>query len=223
METSTITVGGDATAVAPESSYVCCDSCGADDELKEWIGVDGRMYHSCKPCWFDLHDTYEEIKLDPCSSCSDGEATHRIRQEDGSYLEMCEGCFLLDEQGGCDDCGSDTELTDEYQMEDGEIRNLCENCRPKFMEPLPKRQALQCNDCKATPATQTFLHLDGRKFDLCDSCWQLADHEEDYGVSFGSVPRLRVGGLVTFCACPVVFDDSSRTRCMVCRGILIVG
>ncbi len=230
MEPLSITAGGgevnDLTA-APGSSYVCCDMCGANDELKEWISdeqSDAQVYHYCKVCWFDAEESYAEIKLNRCATCSDGEATHRYLQEDGTYVEVCEGCFLLseeEEQDGCDECGSDTDFTEEYQLEDGEIRNLCENCRPEFLEPLPKRQALECDACKKNPATHTFLHLDSRKFKLCGGCWAVADHTDDYGADFGSVPRIRLNGKNKFCECPVVCNTMIPTRCDLCDGIVV--
>jgi hypothetical protein len=190
MDNLIITVGGGATATAPES-YIVCDSCGADDELKEWVGIDGLTYHSCKPCWFDIQESNEEIHYNRCASCFQGDATHRYLQDDGTYLEVCEGCFLLDET--------------------------------EFLEPPPKRQALQCNDCKKNPATETFNHLDGRTFDLCKYCWQLADHEEDYGADFGSVPNLRKSGPAKFCECPLPCDFTISTRCDLCSGVVLVG
>lgn len=199
MATESITVGGGVgktETAAPESSLMC-DTCGATDELMEWESVNGQTYYYCKVCWFDIQDSYDEIQYNVCGACLGGDATHRLRQEDGSYLEVCEGCFMLDE------------------IE-------CEFSRPEFFEPPPKRQALQCNDCKKNPATQKFNHLDGRKFDLCNYCWQLADHEEDYGADFGSVPNLRKSGPAKFCECPLPCDFTISTRCDLCKGILIV-
>ncbi len=37
-----------------------------------------------------------------------------------------------------------------------------------------------CQDCEKEEATQRFCHLDGRSFYLCHSCWQSADHEDNY-------------------------------------------
>ena len=228
MATMSITAGGggvnDLTA-APGSSCAC-DMCGATDELKEWVNEDnGFLYSYCKVCWFDVNDSYNEIRYNRCATCSDGEATHRYAQEDGTYVEVCEGCFLLsddDEEGGCDECGSETDLTEEYQTEDGTVRNLCENCRPEFLEPLPKRQALECQDCKKKPASKVFVHLDGRKFKLCEYCWQLADHEDDYGADFGSVPNLRTTGPAKLCECPLPCDFLSPTHCELCKGIVVL-
>ncbi len=78
MASLRLTVGGgevnDLTA-APGSSYdMCCDMCGANDELKEWVNDDlpnATVYHYCKVCWFDVEDSYAEIKLNRCATCSD--------------------------------------------------------------------------------------------------------------------------------------------------------
>jgi hypothetical protein len=44
-----------------------------------------------------------------------------------------------------------------------------------------------CQSCIHTQATCRFLHLDGREFFLCDYCFQLADHESDYGEDFETI------------------------------------
>ena len=44
--------------------------------------------------------------------------------------------------------------------------------------------ACNCEDCKQQPATCRFLHLDGREFFLCYTCFYSADHESDYGKDF---------------------------------------
>ena len=113
---------------------------------------------------------------------------------------------------------------DEYEncCTDGLSAHRCEDCDQSDDEPETKRQALECNDCKKKPATVTFTHLDGRNFNLCSYCWQLADHEEDYGAEFGSVPRLRVNGPITFCECPLPCDFISPTRCELCKGVVVV-
>jgi hypothetical protein len=146
--------------------------------------MDGRLYYSCKPCWFDIQDSHEEILYNRCATCSEGDATHRYRQEDGTYLEVCEGCFLLD--------------------------------------PETEEEESSCDDCKTNPATQTFIHLDGRQFDLCVDCHRWADHEEDYGVDFGSLPNVRLHGKAKFCECPLPCDFTTPTRCDLCKGIVIV-
>ena len=169
MATVNITLeggAGESGTAAPESFSVCCDFCGANDELKEWTAVNGNTYHYCKVCWFDIEDSYGEIQ--------------------------------------------------------DAIRNIVDESE-ETEEPSPKRQALQCNDCKKKPATEVFVHLDGRTFDLCTYCWQLADHEEDYGADFGSVPNLRKSGPVKFCECPLPCDFTVSTRCDLCSGVVIVG
>jgi hypothetical protein len=190
---------------------LACDSCGGTDELEEWEGRDGNTYYSCKQCWFDIQETADEIKYNVCGSCELADATHKYTLEDGTVLEVCEGCFLLPEGGGCDECGSDTDFTEEYQTEDGEFRNLCENCRPKE----------KCDCCKKQPPTETFMHRDSRLFQLCADCFTGADHADDYGADFGSVPRIRKNGREKFCECPITCNTMTTTRCDFCYGIVV--
>jgi hypothetical protein len=49
-----------------------------------------------------------------------------------------------------------------------------------------------CQDCEKKDATNRFCHLDGRSFSLCSTCWQSADHEDDY-LAHVEPPRLRDG------------------------------
>ena len=166
----------DLTVACDVTQELACDTCGAMDELKMWIGVDGKTYHSCKPCWFDIQDSYDEIRYNRCATCNS-------YPSDGTVLEVCEGCYLLDAvtetRDSCEECGLVTEVLDDYEMEDGELHRLCNNCIPS--------QSCEC--CTLCAATELFLHLDGRSFRLCSSCFLDADHEEEYGISFGSGPN----------------------------------
>ena len=203
MEPMSFTAGGgevkDLTA-APGSS-LACDSCGATGELTEWESSDAKMYHYCNVCWVDIRDSADELANLTC------------REEDG----RC----------GCDDCGSPTELTSEFWHADGRTLHLCERCYQSaddsedYLEPLPKRQEVQCEDCAERPASETFHHLDGRCFKLCGDCFGMADHEEDYGASFGSVPRLRVSAEAKLCDCPLPCDFVDPTRCELCKGLVV--
>lgn len=162
MATMNITLGGGAgeTGTATPGSFsMCCDFCGANDELKEWNAVNGNTYHYCKVCWFDIEDSHGEIQ-------------DAIRHMVG-------------------------------EPEDSEEENE---------EPASKRQALECEDCKNRPATDRFVHLDGRTFDLCSYCFQLADHEEDYGLDFKT----------HLCECPLPCDFVSPTHCELCKGVIVI-
>lgn len=198
MASLSITAGGgevkDLTA-APGSSCVC-DVCGADNELTDWAGVDGNVYWYCKVCWFDVCDTIDEL-----------EALKNLPES---------------EIAGCYDCGSPTAFTEEH-TKDGRSVHLCENCNHSDdeCEPDAKRPAFECDDCKQHPGTQVFYHLDGRRFHLCESCWQMADQSDDYGVSFGSNPRLRTNGPAFYCECPLPLDYVTPNHCELCKGVVV--
>ena len=67
--------------------------------------------------------------------------------------------------------------------------------------PAPEIQA-PCEDCAACLASREFLHLDGRTFLLCETCFESADHEPTYGMVCG-------------CDCPRVGAD--ETLCVLCN------
>ena len=204
MASSVTTAGGGAAfcGTAAPGSDNACDSCGATDELKEWSSDSGVVYYACKVCWFDLQDSADELRA--------------------LQLDTAE------HDGGCDDCGSPTAFTTEFWHNDGRTFHLCENCYQSadqsedYMEPLPKRPELQCEDCQEKPSADMFVHLDGRTFNLCAGCHQNADHEDDYGASFGSVPILRKSGPAKLCECPLPCDFISPTHCELCKGIVVI-
>jgi hypothetical protein len=51
-----------------------------------------------------------------------------------------------------------------------------------------------CEDCGKKDATQRFMHLDSRHFNLCLDCFHWADHEDDY-LAHVKPPRYRVSGM----------------------------
>jgi hypothetical protein len=52
-------------------------------------------------------------------------------------------------------------------------------------------------------------------------CHHWADHEDDYGADFGSVPNLRKSGPSKFCECPLVCDSATPSRCGLCSGVVV--
>ena len=50
----------------------------------------------------------------------------------------------------------------------------------------------RCEDCREADATTYFIHLDGRSFDLCETCFAAADHDDFY-LAHVKAPNLRVG------------------------------
>jgi hypothetical protein len=52
---------------------------------------------------------------------------------------------------------------------------------------------------------------------LCMDCFHFADHEDDYGVDFGSTPRLRISvGKPAVCDCIVPCDTPLSSLCLLC-------
>ena len=59
-----------------------------------------------------------------------------------------------------------------------------------------------CEACNALPAARLFVHLDGRDFQLCESCWSWADHDDDY---------------LMFCDCMMPRYAEDNIHCVHCR------
>ena len=194
------------------SSLTFCDGC-SDLATQEFIGRDGIPYPLCDRCYYDIQEAMNatEPVYRGCATCSDGEATHKQYRADGTLLEVCEGCYLLDlysEKYVCDGC------EEKFAAREADERKLCDDCYDACDTCL-------CDDCGEREATQYFMHLDGRSFDLCDGCWSLADHADEYGASFGSVPRLRKNGKSFFCTCVSSVSLCGAPRCATCSGLLL--
>lgn len=189
-----------------------CDGCDHASASFEFIGRNGIPYPLCERCYYDIQDAMNATApvYMKCATCPDGEATHKQRREDATVLEVCEGCFLLDlyDTPVCDGC------EEKFATRKCDNQNMCEDCYDDCDTCL-------CEDCGEREATQYFVHLDGRSFDLCDGCWALADHAEDYGADFGSAPRLRKNGPAFFCTCVSPVSLCGAPRCATCSGILI--
>ena len=150
-----------------------------------------------------------------CDVCGATDELKDWKGADGKMYFYCRVCWF-------DVCDTIDELEAMYCLPDDHSLHTCDNCDSSVNAPEPKRQALECQDCKKVPATHTFNHLDGRSFNLCSYCWQLADHEDDYGADFGSTPNLRKTGQARLCECPLPCDLISPTRCELCKGIVVL-
>jgi len=188
-----------------------CDGCNASASC-EFIGRNGIPYPLCDRCYVDIQEAMNatEPVYNTCATCLSADATHKYRSDDGTVLEVCEGCFLLDlyDTPICDGCD------EKFATRNCDEQNLCEDCYDECDTCL-------CEDCSEREATQYFVHLDGRSFDLCDGCWALADHADDYGADFGSAPRLRKNGPAFFCTCMSPVSLCGAPRCATCSGILV--
>ncbi len=198
------------------SSYgsTLCDGCDAASASFEFIGRNGIPYPMCDRCYHDVQDAMNATApvYNACANCHSADATHKYRSDDGTVLEVCEGCFYIDEWDGpvCDSC------EEMFATHEHKEQNLCDDC-------FDARVPCACDACGEREATHYFIHLDGRSFDLCGGCWAVADHTDDYGADFGSVPRIRKNGNpdVFFCACACPVSLCGAPRCANCSGILV--
>ncbi len=101
-------------------------------------------------------------------------------------------------------------------IHDGIEIKLCPSCwcwatldahQPDFVpaavpEDAPEHFHGPCEDCHTRDAVRRFDHLDGRRFQLCESCWNRADHTEDY---------------LMFCMCAVPHHGEDGVHCNHCH------
>lgn len=193
-------------------------------------------------------ESAQEIE-DTCTCCGATPAPHEVAggKDEGDAWCYCDDCFA--ERGRsrfgeqeCSECGAvaTTELEDEH----GEMWPLCANCdvwwRETQAELADQADAIQgmCQDCRREPATCKFVHLHKGVFYLCDDCFGMADHEDDYLERCEcAVPEGWVGDSTCFacrrplppatvyctCAAPVVTRDIEQINCKSCHGRIRFG
>jgi protein-arginine kinase activator protein McsA len=106
--------------------------------------------------------------------------TEIMTTEDGHYV-LCEDCEL--------------ELAlHEFVGSEDKVWKLCGECNQEayeyceMMEGVGEEEEEEelgcCVSCKKENATIVFMHLKNGNFELCDKCFEWADHEDDYGKEF---------------------------------------
>jgi len=85
----------------------------------------------------------------------------------------------------CEDCGLETALH-EFVCSEGQVWNLCNECNQQALEEEEEEQEDlgTCVSCQKEHATIVFMHLKNGNFELCEKCFEWADHEDDYGKEF---------------------------------------
>jgi protein-arginine kinase activator protein McsA len=103
--------------------------------------------------------------------------------EDGHYI-VCEDCekeFATIEFVGSDD--KVWKLCKECEEEAFELRE--EGERERHEEEEYRDDLGQCESCQTEKAVIVFMHMYNGNFELCQKCFEWADHERDYGKDFG--------------------------------------
>lgn len=108
--------------------------------------------------------------------------------------------FVYPQETECDHCGASA-------VTEFETYSFCDNCDVHLRETLAESSSDEedygvCDDCQEAQAECVFLHLDGRRFHLCNACWQWADHEDDY---------------LMFCECEVPDCIVGGIHCRLCQ------
>ena len=180
---------------------------------------------------------------DCCDSCGAEDDLMEWESQDGPGAKVyryCSDCLGKT----CTGCG--VKATTEFEARDGTLHPVCDHCDVHLREQDAEMGDGEweilvvddiCADCKKEPATRRFLHLHKGEFFLCDGCWQMADHEDDYlEVCTCSNPLPAVGAAATlqcmdclrtikhrsFCECPVVDKaDEDKGSCSFCYGLIV--
>ena len=106
-------------------------------------------------------------------------------------------CFCFDCRGAFDSSGTiDAELVNAKNPRALFVYGTLEEKAP--VQDVPEAEEEEeddgvegvCQDCTKEPATDRFLHLDGRSFNLCSGCFGGADHDDFY-LAHVEPPNLR--------------------------------
>lgn len=92
----------------------------------------------------------------------------------------------------CDDCEMEIAEHD-FVGRDGKKWRLCHQCQEEareICEEVEKEEEQEeelgiCVSCQKEKATISFMHITNGNFELCNRCFEWADHERDYGNDFG--------------------------------------
>ena len=116
--------------------------------------------------------------------------TDILTTEDGAFV-FCEDCnleYAIHEFVGtddkvfklCDKCNDEAwELADEQREAEEE------EDRKRYEEEGDYRDDLGCCvSCRKEKAVLVFMHMYNGNFELCEKCFEWADHEDDYGKEF---------------------------------------
>lgn len=143
-----------------------------------------------------------------CSGCSSTEIVTEIigGKDEGESWPLCADCARSHYRFSCSECGclATTEVADAS----GVLWPLCANCDVWWRETEAEREAEaeamrgMCQDCHVNPVTCYFYHLDKGKFYLCDDCFGMADHEDDY---------------LDYCDHAFPEGEPGQTHCDLCR------
>ena len=119
--------------------------------------------------------SWESTKMKNCFLCS-GAGSYSVGDK-----TVCMDCHWRGAaEIKCECCGS-AEISRQIVL-DGYNTWVCNDC--------PKRQVLMCNDCGDESATRVFHNLcDHTDYDLCEGCYSMADHHEDYASTLKALPR----------------------------------
>lgn len=107
-------------------------------------------------------DDTQELAYNSCDYC-EALATVILDLNNGTSIYVCEIC--------------DINLRESIAELEDQIENRLEHV--EFWNEDDYSHTL-CEGCEQCPATREFLHLDGRHFLLCTSCYIDADHDDDY-------------------------------------------
>lgn len=104
-----------------------------------------------------------------CEECHKEFATHEFVGTDDKVFKLC------------DECNEEAWMLWNEQREAEE-----EEDRKRYEEEGDYRDDLgQCESCQKEKAVIVFMHMYNGNFELCQTCFECADHEDDYGKDFG--------------------------------------
>ena len=134
-----------------------CDDCEMEIAEHDFIGSCDIAWRLCQQCHTEACEVLDEARM--------AEEENRRAEEEANKCERCHSKH-----------GSVMVFTSPATSD--ECLHLCEDCSDADEE------LGICECCREMDASVSFLHITNGSFELCEGCFQAADHEPEYGKDF---------------------------------------
>lgn len=136
-----------------------CDDCEMEIAEHDFLGSCDIAWRLCEQCNKEALEVLDDARM---------AAEERRREEEEA--NQCERCH----------CKRASVLVYTSPATSDDALHLCEDCSDEEEE----EDLGVCRCCRSQEATISFMHITNGNFELCDGCFQAADHEPEYGRDF---------------------------------------
>lgn len=148
--------------------FSLCADCEREIAEHAFVSAEGVVFQLCYNCNKEALENAEKVRMygnrRVCEECEAGVAEHEFVGAEDKVYHLCGFCY-------------------KDAVETAEEGQRWEEQRQKAEE--QEEHLGNCESCRTEQATIVFMHLTNGNFELCQRCFEFADHERDYGKDFG--------------------------------------